>query len=357
VTTLAGGEAVIVGLGLVTAVGATVKETAASVRSSTARFTETAIRDKSFQPVTLAVVPDDVLPALTESVDKTSGLTSRMRRMIRLVAPVLAEATSSLPSHAPRPGLVLAMPEIETRIPLDGDRFLAALARQDFHFDAAYGSVTQVGRAGGLMAVAQAAELVGSGRVPLMLAGGVDTFRDPYVVATLDMEGRLKSSANSDGFIPGEGAALVLVANRRRAADYGLVPLGVISHTSLGIEPGHLYSSEIYRGDGLASTLTELLMQARLALPIQEVFSSMNGESHWAKEWSVAFLRNRSAFVDNHGMHHPADCYGDLGAAAGPAMVSLAITGFGGGVRRSPALVYASSDRGPRAAMLVTSSR
>ena len=76
----------------------------------------------------------------------------------------------------------------------------------------------------------------------------------------------------------------------------------------------------------------------------------MNGESHWGKEWGVAFIRNRPAFVEGHSMLHPADCYGEIGAACGPMMVALAALGLRTGRSRGPALVYASSDSGPRAA-------
>jgi 3-oxoacyl-[acyl-carrier-protein] synthase-1 len=53
-------------------------------------------------------------------------------------------------------------------------------------------------------------------------------------------------------------------------------------------------------------------------------------------------------------MHHPADCFGDTGAACGPIMTGLAALGIRGSYRRAPALVYGSSDRGARAAMMVT---
>jgi 3-oxoacyl-[acyl-carrier-protein] synthase-1 len=80
----------------------------------------------------------------------------------------------------------------------------------------------------------------------------------------------------------------------------------------------------------------------------------MNGENHWAKEWGVGFIRSSSAFADGHGMHHPADCYGDTGAAAGPLMAALAALAIAGRAHGSPVLVYGSSDRGERAALMMT---
>jgi 3-oxoacyl-[acyl-carrier-protein] synthase-1 len=158
-----------------------------------------------------------------------------------------------------------------------------------------------------------------------------------------------------DGFVPGEGAAFLLLASRRAAAAEGLKPLAAGSAVAEGAEEGHLYSQQTYRGDGLAATLQQLFREAGGA-PVREIYSSMNGESHWAREWGVAYLRNRAAFDPGHGMHHPADCFGDTGAACGPLLVGLAAVGLARGYRRSPCLVYASSDRGARAAVLVSAA-
>jgi 3-oxoacyl-[acyl-carrier-protein] synthase I len=350
-------DVVVVGAGLMTAVGVTLAETAASVRSATARFSQTPIHDKRFEPFTLAMVPDDALPPLDDEVAKSSGLTSRMMRMLQLAVTPLRAAVAGLPKHAPLPGLVLALPEAETTIPLDGGVFLQHLGRQGPGlFDVKFSLATHVGRAGGLAAIDQAADTVGSGRAPIMVAGGVDTYRDLFVLGTLDAESRVKSAANLDGFIPGEGAAFLLLATRKSADIFGMAPLFRLSRVSHGFETGHLYSEEVYRGDGLASTIRGLLAGGVDGEAIADVYSSMNGESHWAKEWSVAFLRNKPAFLETLGTYHPADCYGDVGAACGPAMVALAGAGIRQGYRKGPALVYGSSDRGARAATIVTTA-
>jgi 3-oxoacyl-[acyl-carrier-protein] synthase I len=345
----------VVGVGMVTAVGLSAAETAASVRAGTMRFSETSFMDRRFEPFTLAEVPEDGLPELVEALDRP-GLTSREGRMLRLAAIPLLECLQALPLGEPRPPLHLALPETETTLPLDGARFLAALTAQaGAHFDANRSVAKYRGRAGGVAAIGGAAAAVAAG-ARFAIGGGVDTYRDLYVLGTLDMEGRVKSSGNLNGFIPGEGAAFLLLTSDAVGAELGLPVLGRISAAVAGSEPGHLYSEEPYRGDGLAATVRALLDSGAAPAPIQEVYSSMNGESHWAKEWGVTFLRNRSAFDDDHGMHHPADCYGDLGAAGGPAMAGMAAVGVRAGYRKAPCLVYGSSDRGDRAALVVTSA-
>lgn len=348
-------DTVIIGVGMTTAVGASAPETAASVRAATARFTETPIPDRHLRPITVAEVPDDALPPLTDDVANASGLTSRERRMLRLAGRALRECVATFGERLPRLGLCLALPEMETTKPIDRAGFLAQLAAQTGGaFDPRASDASHRGRAGGFIAIGQAVLTIQQGVTDFVIAGGVDSYRDLYVLATLDCEQRVKSSANWDGFVPGEGAGFLLLASARAAAARNFPVIGRVTPMATGFESGHLYSELPYRGDGLASTFQQLVSQGVVDAPIGEVFSSMTGESHWAKEWGVAFMRTRAAFQDGHGMHHPADCFGETGAAAGPLLVGLAALGIKGRYRRSPVLAYGSSDRGARAAVVVT---
>ena len=350
---MAADSVVIVGTGMTSAVGLTARETASSIRSGTMRFTESSFRDRDLQSFTLAEVPDDGLPTFTDA--ETRGLTSREVRLLRLAAMPLRECVAAIAGRSIRAGLSLALPELETRRPVDRAAFLGRLASlSEGAFDPQLSDVSHTGRAGGLMAIGQAVAAIQSGQCGFMIAGGVDTYRDPYVLGSLDLERRVKTPLNGDGFVPGEGAGFVLLTSTQSAATHQLAPLALASPVATGFEVGHLYSAEPYRGDGLAATIRQLLAAAAVPAPVSDVYSSMNGESHWAKEWGVAAIRNRSAFHAEHGMHHPADSIGETGAACGPIMAGLAALGIRASYRRSPALVYASSDRGPRAALVLT---
>ena len=348
-------DPVIVGVGMMTAVGLTAPETAASVRAATMRFVETPIRDSQFEPFTLAEVPDDGLPPLVDAVAGEHTLTDRERRMLRLGALPLLEAVASLPTGERSPGLALALPEMQPGRRLDGARFLSFFARQiESRFDLTRSFAVDEGRAGALVAIARAAQVIRGGQASVMLAGAIDTYRDLFVLGTLDAEQRVKSQRNHDGFIPGEGAAFLLLASAELVARAGIPPLGRLTRVALDEEPGHLYSDTTYRGEGLARTFAQLLSSGDVGAPVAEVFSSMNGESHWAKEWGVGYIRNRSGFLEDVTIQHPADCYGDTGSASGPLLVGLAALGMRDGYRRSPSLVYCSSDRGPRAALAIS---
>lgn len=349
---------VVVGVGMLTAVGVTAAETSASVRAGTMRFAETELHDKSFEPFTLATVPEDCLALMADPLEG-EGMTARERRLLRLAAPALRESLAPLAPFgltAPVP-LCLALPELETTKPIDRPQFLRRLAIQtDGLVHAQSSDASHTGRAGGVIAVGQGVLAIQQGISEFVVAGGIDSFRDLYVLGTLDAEQRVKSTVNLDGFVPGEGAAFLLLTSARSATSRGLAPLACLSPVAVGFEEGHLYAQESYRGDGLAKTLQRLTAMGTLVAPASEVYSSMNGESHWAKEWGVSHLRNRDAFLPVHRMHHPADSLGDTGAACGPLMIGLAAMGIRGSYRRSPAVVYGSSDRGQRAALVVSAA-
>src|SRR6266498_2826429 len=288
---------------MISAVGLSAAETAASVRAGTARFIETSMLDKRFETFVLAEVPEEGLPDLAEPL-AAAGLTAREARMLRLATPALKECLQALPAGASPPALMLALPETETTKPLDGPAFLGWLAQQVGPvFDLKQSAVSLRGRAAGLQGIGRAADLLRSGAARFAIAGGIDTYRDLYVLGTLDMEQRVKSTANLDGFIPGEGAAFLLLASRGAAP--GLAALSVVSQAV----------EQLIQGGGVAGS-------------IEEVYSSMNGENHWAKEWGVARIRQNGTFSAEHGMHHPADCCGDTGAACGPLLVGLAALGI-----------------------------
>jgi 3-oxoacyl-[acyl-carrier-protein] synthase I len=345
-------QVVVLSVGMMSAVGLTTAETAASARASTMRFTSINWLDRYGEPISVAEVPRDGLPDLVEGVASASGMTARMARLLALGTMPLKECLKPLASRKTPIGLALALAEMDTPQPFKPEEFLKLFAKQmEGAFDATRSTCTFRGRAGGLLALEQARQELLEGKEEFVVAGGIDSYPHLYLLGRLDNEKRLKAARHLDGFVPGEGAAFVLLATAEKARTAGLAPLAVLFPAAEGLEEGHCYSEKPYLGDGLAQTMTKFFAEGCLKEPIAEVFASLNGESYWAKEWGVAYLRNQKAFLEGHGMHHPADCFGETGAACGPLLVGLAVEGMKQGYRRSPCLVYASSDYGQRAVL------
>jgi 3-oxoacyl-[acyl-carrier-protein] synthase I len=126
-----------------------------------------------------------------------------------------------------------------------------------------------------------------------------------------------------------------------------------VAGVASGAEKGHMYSEEPYRGDGLAATFQALFASLPQLPPIRSVYASWNGESFWAKEWGVGQMRSSARFAPHVRMEHPAEYYGDPGAAAGPLLVGLAAIGMKKRYREDPCLVFCSSDREERAAAVI----
>jgi 3-oxoacyl-[acyl-carrier-protein] synthase I len=120
------------------------------------------------------------------------------------------------------------------------------------------------------------------------------------------------------------------------------------------MDPGHRYGSEPARGEGLAVALDLLRQQASPPAPIATTFAGFNGENFDGKLWGVARMRHNDLFSPEMVIDHPADKYGDAGAATGAILMALAAKSLVSGARKGPALVWAASDREPRACALVS---
>lgn len=350
-------EVVISSVGMVTTIGGNAEQTAANVRAGMTRYGEVPMAGWYGKQFTAAVVPRDGLPALPETMAEREFFTRREGLLLRL-AWVALKNCLEVTKIAPAP-LYLALPEHETARPLNPDSLLSDLfTLAPGLFNRSKSRSEWKGRAGGLQALDEAIRAVQSGAEPFVIVCGVDTFYDPWVLSHLDFpEARVKGEKIKDAkdpFVPGEGAGVLLIAQRSVAETAGMPVLAALSPVAVGFESGFWGSNEPCLGDGLSATVQKLFTETPPPAPVREVFSTMNGESYWAKEWGVTRIRNAHAFAEGEHMNHPAEFFGDVGAASGPVLIGLAALGISGGYRQSPALVYASSDFGPRAASLVT---
>jgi 3-oxoacyl-[acyl-carrier-protein] synthase-1 len=344
----------ILAVGMVTPVGLYAASAAAAVRAGVSRIRESSIHGKWLEPHRMAIIAEDSLPPLAPSLH-SKPMTSARARMLRLAAPALQQAMDT--GAQPPAALFLGLPATTPGDPdVVAPSFLTDLATQakaDRKLDLASSKLRREGGAAGLFALCDALAHLQGRRAEHVLVGAVDTFLDLLRLARLDDEGRILGERVMDGFIPGEGAAVLHLATPDYAKRMGARPLARVVAAATGIEKGHRYSAEPYRGDGLAQTFQELFAAAPPSQPAPCVYAGFNGESLPAKEWGVAHLRSSPCFAADHRIEHPADCIGDTGAAAGTIMMGLAAVGMQKGYRPAPCLVWCTSDREPRAAALL----
>lgn len=348
-------SAAIFAIGMITPVGIGAKQTTASVKAGISRFSETSIYDKRFEPFVMAVLPDDVLPPLEEELEKVAGLTTRQARMLRLATPAIQEALEDVPNTQEIP-LYLGVPEsLPERPEAVDDVFIEHLVTQSgvsLNIDTS--KVFPQGRAAGLVALKEAIDHLASEKDQFIIVGGVDTYLDLYLLGTLDKEGRILGPATMDGFVPGEGAGFFLLGSPDKSSDLGREPIAKMQAVGIGHEEGHYYSEEVYRGDGLAEAFqTSFSSDGGSAGKIRIVYAGLNGENFGAKEWGVAYMRSKDYFEDDFRIEHPADCFGDTGAALGPLMTGLSAIGLMNKTIDGPCLVWCSSDYGTRAALIL----
>jgi 3-oxoacyl-[acyl-carrier-protein] synthase-1 len=283
-------------------------------------------------------------------------------RLLALAAPALREAwPRGLAEAVP---LVLALPEAgraDDDPRLAGGVIGALAVRSGALLDPTRSAVIRAGHAGGALAFEAAAALLASPvGPPMVIVGGVDSHAHPGVLAALDREDRLHAPGVEDGFIPGEGAAFLLLA-RRPDHLAGSRPLAALRRVATSREVSAAAGEPSHDGaasgpkprapaePNLARALTEVVRAASDDGKVGWVLHDVNGESHRVREWSMAetrVLSGREAVSSRF-----ADELGDIGAATGPTLATIACCFWATGCApASDALVVLSSDGPDRGA-------
>jgi len=337
--------------GMITPVGLNTEMTVASVKAGVSGYQDSVYFNKKDKPMKAAWVPDDALPTLDSELESVA-LNGDVKRMIRLCNAGLNELASKVSLEVPFP-LVLAGPEnIPARsTPITGDIIQHISTQSKIEFDLESSRFAGTGRAGVLEAINYAFKYLAEAGNEYILVGGVDTYANAGLLSLLDSENRILAVNVSDGFTPGEAASFMLLSKQYHQS---FLPVA-LSPPGISKETGFLYSEDSpYRGDGLADAFKNSLINGGNK-KIDKIYSSMNGENFFVKEFGVALLRNSAGINQEHAVIHPADCYGDLGAATGGVLTTLAALDFANVKDKlSSYIVCCSSDLEKRAAICLS---
>lgn len=345
------------GIGMVTPLGINTAMTAAAVRAGVSAYAETEYTGQHGLPVTMAAVPAAVFDEVEADIDEGDCYDTCHDRILKMAIIAIREACSRQSTKQPVP-LLLAKPEASTDAgKMDSEGLVPLLPTLEQNckpwISAQQCRMFYSGRAAGLEAIGFAFRYLYDQPNDFVLIGGSDSYRDYARLNSLSDANRLKVASCLDGFVPGEASGFLLLTRRPELALSRNGHIVALHPPGIAEEAGHFYSKDPYRGDGLDQAFKKALGQDPPPNAIHSIYSSMNGEYHWAKEYGVAFTRNRDAFKDPVGIEHPADCYGDLGAATSPVLIALAAEHLFRDAKARSHLVYSSSDRGKRGAIVM----
>lgn len=321
-------------------VGLSSAASCAAIRCAIDRFDETQFIDRAGEWIVGSQAPLDP-PARGRS------------KILQMAASVTNEALSS--ATAAHKDIALLLCVSETTRPgrfggLDESLMLDLEQSLETRFHAS-SRVFQTGRVGGLEALAAASDLIHADEVKACVVVGSDTFLVGITIREYEAKQRLLTSENSNGFVPGEGAAAVL-----------LQPVAANDTTSLrccGIgfadETATIDSDTPLKADGLSTAFKAAFADAEIDYTkLDYRLTDNNGEQYGFKEAALAVQRTLRLRKEQFDIWHAADCLGEVGAATVPIALSVAAAAAEKGYAPGPgALLHVGNDDGRRGALIL----
>lgn len=205
------------------------------------------------------------------------------------------------------------------------------------------------GRVGVAVALMQARSLLADARVPGVLIAATDSLLTWPTLSHYDQEDRLLTEQNSNGFMPGESAGAVLVGTPTGTVG-GLVCTGI----GFGVESAPIGSGEPLRAEGLTQAIKACLADAGCQMhDVDFRITDLSGEHYYFKEAALALSRTLRQRKEEFDIWHPAECTGEIGAAAGITVIALAQAAAEKGYAKGPrVMAHWANDGGQRCAAL-----
>jgi 3-oxoacyl-[acyl-carrier-protein] synthase I len=300
----------IIGAGMMTGVGLTAPASCAAIRCAIDNFTETRFMARGGEWIIGSAVPLE---------HPWRGQT----KLVKMLAGAGGECLDLVPDAAPESiPLIVCVAERVRPGRLDGldNSLFFELQRElglRFHTDS---EIIAEGRVGGAIALRRARQLLYRAQEPHrnVIVSGVDTFLVGPTLSAYDEKDRLLTERNSNGFIPGEAGAAVLLGRPRGDAPEELRLFGI----GFAMETATIESEEPLRADGLVKAISAALAEAELTIADMDFrITDISGEQYAFKEASLALSRLLRVRKEEFDIWHPADCIGEVGAAALPCML------------------------------------
>ena len=329
--------------GLVTAVGFNAAASCAAIRAGIRGVRSTNLFDAvTGEPIPAGKVD---LPQWWEGLEK----------LAELVAPAISECLGALRNtdEAGQIPILLGVPGTDRPHRFAGleDRLLGEI---EYRLGLPHHPLSRVGAHGQVSAtraIHYATTLITKRSASACVVAGVDSLLRQNVVNVYAERRRVMTSDNSNGFFPGEAGSAVLVSEFGHMAGPQLEVLGI----GFGREAATIETEEPCRAEGLTRAIKEAVAAAGIEFDtVAFRVNDLNGEHYKFKEATIAVAR-----MEKRPQHtpfdiwHPIEFVGEIGAAVGPAALTVTLTaGAKGYAPGDVALLHFSNDDGERAAIV-----
>jgi 3-oxoacyl-[acyl-carrier-protein] synthase-1 len=204
------------------------------------------------------------------------------------------------------------------------------------------------GRVSGSIALLRARRLLMESRAELVLIAAADSLLSWPTVSAYENADRLLTSVNSNGFLPGEAAAAILLGQQSGGSQVVCAGLG------FGQEPASIYSETPLRADGLVQAISNALEEAGCQMhDIDLRITDISGEHYYFKEAALAMSRLLRKRKEEFPIWHHAECIGECGAASSLVSYITACVACQKGYAPGPRIVcHAAGDNSERAAAI-----
>lgn len=332
----------ITAVGMVTGVGLDAPSSCAAIRCAIDGFQETRFMDDGGEWIMGCSVPLE---------EPWRGKT----KLIKMAATAIQECLEQKPQlKAEDTPLLLCLPETERpgRVFEDDNAFFLELQQElglEFH---AKSRVIAMGRVSIGVAMQRAQGLIHDKTAKQVIIAGADSLLVGATLAEFMEREYVLTSQNSDGFIPGEAGSAIVIEPVYRSAEPQLVCYGL----GFGAEAAHVDSEEPLRAEGLTTAIKQALGDAGIKMhDLDFRITDISGKQYYFKEATLALGRTLRARKEEFDIWHPADCVGEIGAAAGGVMAGVIKSACEKDYTKGyEVLLHTANDDGRRAALITT---
>ncbi|MEH6814529.1 MAG: hypothetical protein V7677_18495 [Motiliproteus sp.] len=331
----------ITGCGMVTGVGLSAPASCAAIRCAIDNVQETRFMDSGGEWIRGSSVP----------LEQPWRGKTKLLKMAALAIRECLEGNKQISPEVTPLLLCLSEHERKGRVIDDDNQFFLDL--QDelgmvFHDKS---RVIASGHVAVAVALKHARRLIDDLKIKYVLIAATDSLLVGPTLAHYEEHERLLTSNNSNGFIPGEAGAALVVESGASKQRNKLVCHGL----GFGVEKAHVYSEEPLRADGLTAAIKESLEDAGYGESVLDFkITDISGEQYYFKEASLAFSRIDRTKRKEFDIWNPADCVGEVGCSLGLIMVAVLKTaGEKVYTKGNNILAHLGNDDGKRSSMIL----